>query len=116
MNDLNEETFLYLITTGHKSGVPHEIEIWHVAHDSAQYMVAEQGDRAHWVQNIRQQPAVQFKVATRDAREITSWVAGHARLLDPVTEPELAAAVRALMDARYSWSDGLIVEVRASEP
>jgi hypothetical protein len=28
-----------------------------------------------------------------------------------VREPDLVAAVRALMDAKYGWSDGLVVEV-----
>ena len=35
-----------------------------------------------------------------------------ARAIDPAQEPELAAAVSALMDAAYEWSDGLIIEIK----
>ena len=38
--------FLYLITTGWKSGQPHEIEIWYVEHDSCYYLCAEHRDGA----------------------------------------------------------------------
>jgi hypothetical protein len=31
--------------------------------------------------------------------------------VDPAQEPELAQAVSALMDAKYNWSEGLIVQL-----
>ena len=34
-----------------------------------------------------------------------------ARIVRENSEPELAAAVRALSDAKYGWSDGLVVEL-----
>jgi hypothetical protein len=46
------EAFLYLTTIGHKSGQPHEIEIWYVEHGAGFYLCAEGHERAHWVQNI----------------------------------------------------------------
>ena len=38
--------------------------------------------------------------------------AGKGREVDPAKEPDLAAAVRKRMDAKYDWSEGLIVELR----
>ncbi len=102
--DSNEAEFLYLTTTGWKTGRPHEIEIWFVSYGGRYYVVSEMGERAHWVQNIRHNPALHFRVGGRTFQ-------GTGRAIDRQAEPELAAAVSALMDAKYDWSDGLIVEL-----
>ncbi len=96
--------FFYLTTTGRKSGQPHEIEIWYVAHNGCYYLVSEHRERSHWVQNIQQTPAVRFQVNGQTH-------SGTGRTVDREAEPELAASVSALMDAKYQWSDGLIVEL-----
>jgi deazaflavin-dependent oxidoreductase (nitroreductase family) len=96
--------FLYLTTTGWISGQPHEIEIWYVAHGGCYYLVSERRERSHWVKNIQQNPAVQFHV------ESTTY-SGTGRALDPQTEPELARAVSGLMNTKYNWSEGLIIEL-----
>ena len=57
------ETFLYLTTTGRKTGKPHKIEIWFVEHEGCYYLCAEKRNNADWVQNIRQNTAVQFYLA-----------------------------------------------------
>ena len=62
------------------------------------------------MKNIRNNPAVIFSIGSRDAAAIN----GTGRPVDPAQEPELAAAVKALMDAKYQWSDGLIVELKPS--
>jgi deazaflavin-dependent oxidoreductase (nitroreductase family) len=97
-------TFLYLATTGHRTGRPHLIEIWFVEHEGRAYVVAENRERAHWVQNVRSQPAVAFMIGRRLQRAT-------AREIDAAAEPELHAKIRELMDRRYDWSDGLIVEI-----
>ena len=99
-----EPQFLYVTTTGWKSGKPHEIEIWFVGHAGRYYIVSEHRERSHWVQNIRRNPTITFRV---DGQTYN----GTGRVVDPATEPELAAAVSDLMDAKYDWSDGLIVEL-----
>jgi len=96
--------FLYLTTTGRKTGAPHEIEIWYVAHEGRYYLLAEHRERTHWVQNILHNPQISF------------WVEGvtyegSGRAIDPLAEPALTAEVAALMNAKYQWSDGLIVEL-----
>jgi deazaflavin-dependent oxidoreductase (nitroreductase family) len=100
--------FLYLTTTGHKTGNPHEIEIWYVPYNGRYYLVAERREKTHWVQNIRHNPAISFHVEGQTHP-------GTGRLIDPAAEPELAAAVSKLMDAKYNWSSGLIVELTSSE-
>lgn len=109
-----EEIFLYLTTIGRKSGLPRQIEIWFVQHADCYYLVAEHRERAHWVQNILHTPRVQFSVGSRaDQNAVLPLRAAQARLV--AHDEPLAAQVRALMDAKYGWSDGLIVEVCATE-
>jgi deazaflavin-dependent oxidoreductase (nitroreductase family) len=96
--------FLYLATVGHRSGHPHLIEIWYVEHDGRYYVVSERREQSHWVKNVQQEPSVAFMVKRRLGRAT-------ARALDPAKEPELHARVSKLMDERYDWSDGLIVEI-----
>jgi deazaflavin-dependent oxidoreductase (nitroreductase family) len=99
-----EPQFLYLTSTGWKTGHPHTIEIWFVAYEARYYVVSELRERSHWVRNIRHNPAVIFRVSE-------TTFEGTGRIVDPVAEPELAAAIAARMDAKYEWSDGLIVEL-----
>lgn len=101
---MTEAEFLYLTTTGWKTGRAHEIEIWYVAHDGRCYVVAEHGTRAHWGQNIQRDPAVRFCVGKQTYQ-------GRGRIVRREDEAALAAAVAARMDAKYDWSDGLIVEL-----
>jgi deazaflavin-dependent oxidoreductase (nitroreductase family) len=98
------EQFLYLTTRGWRTGRQHEIEIWFVEHGGKYYIVSERGDRAHWVKNILHDRSVAFKVGNSRA------LRGIAR---PVSQEEtaLAAQVSKLMDAKYGWSQGLIVEM-----
>jgi hypothetical protein len=103
MKTYNPE-FLYLTTTGWKSGQPHEIEIWFVPYEGCYYLCAEHRERTHWVQNIRQTPAVSFWINGQTYR-------GTGQAIDPTAEPERAAALVALFDAKYQWSDGLFVEL-----
>ena len=96
--------FLYLTTVGWKSDKPHEIEIWYVAHDNCFYLIAEGREESHWVKNIQQNPLISFWVQGQTYK-------GTGRALDRATEPELAQTISALMQAKYKWSDGLIVEL-----
>ncbi|WP_428263529.1 nitroreductase family deazaflavin-dependent oxidoreductase [Haliangium sp.] len=107
-----DERFLYLTTTGRRSGLPRRIEIWFVDHDGRYYLVSEHRERSHWVQNLRVEPAVSFSVGTRaDGEDSIPMTPARARVVSAEAEPELAAKVTALMDAKYGWSDGLIVEL-----
>lgn len=106
------DRFLYLETRGRKTGLPRQIEIWWVAHAGRYYLIAETRERAQWVKNLRADPAVAFSVGTRKDREAAlPRTRGQARTLDETLDRALAAEVRGLMDAKYGWSDGLIVEL-----
>ena len=95
--------YLYLTTTGRVTGQPREIEIWFTEHGGHFYLVAERAS-ANWVRNIQSQP--QVKVRVRDA-EFNAI----ARVVHTGCESQLGASVKALFDAKYGWSDGLIVEL-----
>ncbi len=107
MQDINQHPYLYLTTIGRKTGNPHEIEIWYVAHEGRFYMVSEHPERSDWVRNLMANSAVMIKVGTRTADALR----GTARLIDRAAEPELARAVADKMNAKYHWSSGQIVEI-----
>jgi deazaflavin-dependent oxidoreductase (nitroreductase family) len=107
------DTFLYLTTRGRKTGLPRRIEIWFVEHAGCHYVVAEGRHRAGWVKNLRAHEQVRFSIGDREDQERSlATRQARARVVDPASEPTLTAAVRALMDAKYAWSDGLIVELQ----
>jgi deazaflavin-dependent oxidoreductase (nitroreductase family) len=95
---------LYLTTTGRVSGQPREIEIWFAERAGLFYLIAEHREHAKWVRNIQAQPQVKVRVAGRQ-------FAATARVVYDDGEPQLTAAVKALFDAKYSWSNGLVVEL-----
>lgn len=109
---MTEPPYLYLTTSGRTTGNPHEIEIWFVAHAGRWYMMSEHPDRSDWVKNLTVTPSVTVKIGQRDAPALTCF----ARPIDRDVEPDLARAVSALMDAKYQWSSGLIVELAPLEP
>jgi deazaflavin-dependent oxidoreductase (nitroreductase family) len=110
------EAFLYLTTVGHKSGQPHEIEIWYVEYGEGFYLCAEGRDSAHWVQNLLAQPSVTFSVGTRSNREaLVARSAAVARPLDPTVDRNLHHVVTQLFNGKYGWSSGLLVEIMPVE-
>ena len=99
--------YLYLSTTGHRSGNLHEIEIWYVEHEGCYYLVSEKGEAAHWVRNIRADPAVSFRLGKGWDKD-AAYTDGSASFPD---EASIIAAVKSKMDAKYGWSNGLIVAI-----
>ena len=104
-----QSPYLYLTTTGWKTGRPHEIEIWFTELDGRYYVTSELSERAHWVQNVRRNPDIQFRVSGQSRH-------GAARVVDPQREPELHAAVCRLSIEKYDWGEGTVVELSPSEP
>ncbi|WP_415281504.1 nitroreductase/quinone reductase family protein [Candidatus Nitrososphaera sp. FF02] len=101
---MGQSQFLYLTTKGWKTGKQHEIEIWFVELKGRHYIVSEHMERSHWVQNVIHEPRVSFRVGNSEHQ-------GTARAVNPDREPALAKNVAKLMDAKYGWSQGLIVEL-----
>ncbi len=107
-----EETFLYLTSIGRKTGLPRQIEIWFVEQEGRYYIVAEGREKAQWVQNILQTPEVGFSIGKRGHPEsVVPLRKALAMPIDPAQSPDLVRNIRALMDHKYGWSDGLIVEL-----
>ena len=95
--------YLYLTTTGRVTGKAREIEIWFAEHGGRFYLVAER-ESANWVRNIQSQPQVKVRIGDAEFNAT-------ARIVHNDREPQLAATVKALFDAKYGWSDGFIVEL-----
>jgi deazaflavin-dependent oxidoreductase (nitroreductase family) len=101
---VSESEFLYLTTTGRRSGQPRQIEIWFTEQDGRYYLVAEHGERAGWVQNLRTDSRVTVRVGERvfDAR---------ARVVDADTHTVLREDVRTRSERMYGWGHGLVIEL-----
>jgi len=104
IQDLAHEQVLYLTTTGRRTGLPREIEIWFVICCEQFYLFAETGDAAGWVKNIRRDPQVSVRIAERQ-------IAATARVLDRDADRDLWDQVAALAERKYGWGDGLPVEI-----
>jgi deazaflavin-dependent oxidoreductase (nitroreductase family) len=100
-----EPQYLYLTTTGWKTGKRHEIEIWFVSYQNHYYLCSEKQGQSHWVQNIQHNPIVSFRIGEETFN-------GSGRVIS-LTESELLNAVKHLFDTKYNWSAGLMIELTA---
>lgn len=103
----SQSQFLYLTTKGWKTGKLHKIEIWFVEHDKKYYILSERKKKAHWVQNILHDHKISYQVDTQ-------VLTGYGRVIEGVAEKDLIQRVSALMDEKYGWSAGLIIELYSS--
>jgi deazaflavin-dependent oxidoreductase (nitroreductase family) len=99
-----ETEFLYLTTTGRRTGHPRQIEIWFTERAGRYYVVAEHLWDTHWVQNLLADPHVRVRVAAAE-------FCARARVIQLDVEPVLHEAVQALSENKYGWGDGLVVEL-----
>lgn len=99
-----EAKYLYLTTTGRRSGLARRIEIWFTRHRGRYYLVAEHGLKARWVLNVLAEPSVQARVGRRTFR-------GRARVVDARAERDLVSTIRRRSEAKYGWGAGLVVEI-----
>ena len=106
---MTDPKFLYLTTTGHRSGQPHLIEIWYVEHDGRYYIIAEKREAAHWVRNIRAHSVLRFCLGDTMSGAADAELA-EGRGSFP-TDDDLVGAVKAKMEAKHGWSNGLVVEI-----
>ena len=86
------DLFLYLTTTGRRSGRPHRIEIWFAAHHGKLYLLSGGRDRSDWVQNLQANGRVSVELAGEHHD-------GVARVLEPGTAEDRLA--RELLVAKY---------------
>jgi deazaflavin-dependent oxidoreductase (nitroreductase family) len=88
---LGAEAVCYLTTTGRVTGRSHTIEIWFALHQDTIYLLAGGGDRADWVRNLRQTPAVTVRLGG-------SAFSGQGRV---VTDPGEDRLARDLVYGKY---------------
>jgi len=101
--------FLYLTTTGRKTGRPHEIEIWFVASGGNLYVLAEHFRKAQWVKNIERNARVRVRIGGREASAI-------ARVLDSERDAGEWRTAQELAREKYGWGDGLPVRITPTQP
>ena len=102
---MSDGPYLYLTTTGRRSGRPREAELWFTQRADRYYVIAEDRERAHWVRNLLADPRVRWRV---EGQTFT----GRARVLDGAA----GVSVQALSAAKYGWGDGLVVELAPDNP
>ncbi len=106
------DQFLYLTTTGRKTGLPRQIEIWFVETKGRFYILAEHYHRTQWVKNIRHDPQVRVRIGRRESPELDAT----ARVLDPERDAGLYQAAQRLSREKHGWGDGLPVEITPGSP
>jgi deazaflavin-dependent oxidoreductase (nitroreductase family) len=91
--EVTQQQYCYLTTRGRRTGDPHTIEIWFGLgpESSTLYMLAGSGEKADWVRNLRQKPAVQIRL---DGVTYSAT----ARVVIDAAEDELA---RSMLVAKY---------------
>jgi deazaflavin-dependent oxidoreductase (nitroreductase family) len=104
IQDVADKHVLYLTTIGRRTGLRREIEIWFVACRERFYLLAETGEAAAWVKNIRRNPKVTVRIGERQ-------IGATARVLERDIDRMLWDQVAAIADRKYGWGDGLPVEI-----
>ncbi|HET7640121.1 MAG TPA: nitroreductase/quinone reductase family protein [Ktedonobacteraceae bacterium] len=95
LQQLADEDFCYLTTTGRISGRAHTIEIWFALNGYTLYMLSGGRDKADWVKNVMRHREVQLRIAD-------VIFAGQARL---VTDTEEDALARKIVYDKYTPRD-----------
>ena len=97
LESFKNEDYCYLTTRGHKTGNPHEIEIWFGVQGSSIYLMSGGGDKSHWVRNLIADPNVSVRIAKQT-------FSGIACLVKEENEELMA---RKLLTAKYQgWKEG----------
>src|SRR5918997_2934829 len=111
-HDHDAASVCYLETRGRTTDRPRVIEIWFAAAGATMYLLAGGRDSAHWVRNLRADPAVRVRVGGRTLDGTARTVEGEAS--DPVARRLLAAKYQRWREGEpmSSWAAGsLPVEI-----
>ena len=65
LQQLKDESYCYLTTTGRVTGNPHEIEIWFGLKDNTIYLLSGNMDRSDWVKNLLKNPSVSVRITDK---------------------------------------------------
>src|SRR5690348_5234326 len=89
--DLVNDDYCYLTTTGRVTGRPHTVEIWFGISGSTIYMLAGGRDGSDWVRNMRKTQSVALRIRDREFD-------GHGRVVVDADEDAMA---RELLVSKY---------------
>jgi deazaflavin-dependent oxidoreductase (nitroreductase family) len=95
LDQLKDEDFCYLTTTGRISSRPHTIEIWFAVEGKTLYMLAGVREKSDWVKNVLALPIVQIRIGE-------SVFAGRGRVVANEQEDKFA---RKLVFDKYTPRD-----------
>lgn len=62
LDNLKNEDYCYLTTTGRITGKPHQIEIWFGLNEDTIYLLSGGMDKSDWVKNLLKNPSVTVRV------------------------------------------------------
>jgi len=97
LSSLAKEEYCYLTTTGRKSGLPREIEIWFGINGHSLYLLSGGGDKSQWVKNLLANPHVTVRIAKHN-------FSGVARI---VNEEAAETTARHMLAGKYQgWKEG----------
>ena len=97
LSQLSKEDYCYLTTTGRKSGLPREIEIWFGINGNSLYLLSGGGDESQWVKNLLANPNVTVRIAKHNFN-------GIARI---VSEEKEETTARHMLAGKYQgWKEG----------
>ena len=98
-----EADYCYLTTTGRKTGLPREIEIWFADSNDGRshYLMSGGRYQSDWLKNLQAQPLATLRIATRESTAFSVV----ARILEHGDEEALA---RSLIVGKYIARDQLI--------
>jgi len=97
LSQLSIEDYCYLTTTGRKSGLPREIEIWFGVNRNSLYLLSGGGDQSKWVKNLLTNPNVTVRIAKHNFK-------GVARIVSEEKEETMA---RHMLAGKYQgWKEG----------
>ncbi len=92
VEQLADQDYCYLTTTGRVTGRPHEIEIWFAARKDSLYLLSGGGRNADWVKNLLQNPSITVRMGKYIFH-------GTARLVEDKEEEQTA---RYLLAEKYN--------------
>lgn len=69
-DDLSDDRFVHLTTTGRRSGLPHTVELWFLREGARVYLIAGieppiVGGRPDWLRNLERDPHVSVRIGAK---------------------------------------------------
>jgi deazaflavin-dependent oxidoreductase (nitroreductase family) len=110
LEKVKSEKFIYLTTTGRKTGKPHTVELWFSSAGDRVYL-SHEGKATDWMKNIRKNPSVNIRIgklqlagkATSTKEGSESREAGKKALYEKYYGP----ATKAVLDDWFELSEVL---------